>query len=83
MISLPPPVKQPPYHTPMIHREKIAEMVDEMRERRIVQSVTSLWANPVVLVPKKDRTLQFCIDFRKLNQSPERMSTPFLESMIS
>ena len=28
-----PPVKQPLYHTPMIYREKIAEMVTEMQER--------------------------------------------------
>ena len=27
-----PPMKQPPYHTPMIEREKIAEMVTEMQE---------------------------------------------------
>ena len=60
-----PPVKQPPYRTPMIYREKIAEMVTEMQERGIVQPSASPWASPVVLVPKKDGSLRFCVDFKK------------------
>ena len=54
-----PPVKQHPYRTPMIHREKIAEMVNEIQERGIVQPSASPWASPVVLVTKKDGSLHF------------------------
>ena len=61
------PVKQPPYRAPMIYREKITEMVMEMQERGIVQPSMSPWASPVILVPKKDGSLRFCADFRKLN----------------
>ena len=32
-----------------------------------IQQSTSPWASPVVLVCKKDGSLQFCIDLRKLN----------------
>ena len=67
-----PPVKQPPYRAPMIYREKIAEMVTEMQERGIVQPSTSPWASPVVLVPKKDGSLRFCVDFRKLNSMTKK-----------
>ena len=61
------PVKQQPYRTPMVYRDKIAQMVTEMQERGIVEPSSSPWASPVVLVPKKDGSLCFCVDFRHLN----------------
>ena len=63
-----PSVKQPPYHTLIIYRDKIAEMVKEMKERGIVQPSTSPWASPVVLVPKKDGSQRFCVGCRLSHQ---------------
>ena len=61
------PIKQQPYRTPIIRRAMIAEMVDDMRKQGIVQPSVSPWASPIVLVPKKDGTYHFCVDFCRLN----------------
>ena len=61
------PVKQQPYRTPVVYREKIEKMVNDMQEQGVVKPSNSPWASPIVLVPKKDGSLRFCVDFRRLN----------------
>jgi hypothetical protein len=61
------PIKLRPYRTPIVRRALISEMVDNMRKQGIIQPSVSPWASPIVLVPKKDGTYRFCVDFRRLN----------------
>ena len=48
------PIKQQPYRVPVVHRDKIAEMVTSMQDQGIIRPSVSPWASPVVLVPKKE-----------------------------
>ena len=61
-----------------MQRDTIKQMVDEMQEQGIVQPSKSPWASPVVLVPKKDGSLRFCIDFRKLNSVTRKDVYPLM-----
>ena len=36
-----PPIKQQPYRSPMIYREKLSQMIDKMREQGVVQPSSS------------------------------------------
>ncbi len=78
-----PPIKQHVRRTPFIHRQKIAQMVADTEARGVVQPSVSPWASPIVLVPKKDGSTRFCIDYRRLNAILASMFIFFLGWMIS
>jgi len=61
------PIRQPIHRHPFQHLEWIDKEVEEMRKHGIVEPAASLWASNVVLVKKKDGTLRFCMDYRRLN----------------
>ncbi|GMF19842.1 unnamed protein product [Phytophthora fragariaefolia] len=47
--------------------ELIDAKVDEMLAQGVIEEEQGAWGFPVVLVRKKDGTLQFCVDYRVLN----------------
>ena len=62
-----PSIRQPyQRQNPEVRRQE-QEQLKDMLEQEIVRPSCSLWASSVVMVKKKDGTLRFCIDFRKLN----------------
>lgn len=62
-----PPIKQRGYRLSPAENEYIAKEVQKMEKNKVVRKSSSSWLVPVVLTKKKDGTLRFCTDYRKLN----------------
>ena len=61
------PIKDRYCRIPPHQYEEVQKHLKEMLDIRAIRRSNSPWASPVVLVRKKDGTLRFCIDLRKLN----------------
>jgi hypothetical protein len=71
------PIKFKPYQVPKAWEDKVKKMLDDMRDNHIISPTsTSPWGFPVVLVKKKDGSIRFCIDYRKLNAITKTSSYP-------
>ena len=61
------PIKDRYRRIPPHQYEEVRKHLKEMLDVGAIRRSNSLWASPVVLVRKKDGSLRFCIDLRKLN----------------
>ena len=62
------PIQQKPYRVPYAQRDVVKQELDRMIQANVIRPSTSPWASPIVLVTKKDGSVCFCVDYRKLNQ---------------
>ena len=64
--------------------EEVRKHLQEMEDIGAIRRSNSLWASPVVLVRKKDGSLRFCIDLRKLNSQTvkDAYSLPHIEESL-
>ena len=68
--------------------EEVQENLQDMLDGGAIRPLKSPWCNAIVLVRKKDGTLQFCIDFQRLNARTKKDSFPLprmqetMESMV-
>jgi hypothetical protein len=70
------PICQAPYRTSREKQAIIKHEVANMLNTGIIIPSKSPWASPVVIVPKKDGTLRFCVDCRKLNAVTKKDAYP-------
>ena len=63
----PKPFKERYRRIPPHQYEEVRKHLKEMEAVGTIRRSNSPWASPVVLVKKKDGSLRFCIDLRKLN----------------
>ena len=61
------PVHQLPYKIPHKKRHLADEEIDKMLKMGIIRPSSSPWSSPILLVPKKDGSVRFCVDYRKVN----------------
>jgi len=78
------PVKQQYYRVPFHQRPQIQEFVDNMLNHGLINHSNSPWASPLLLRQKKDGSVRFCVDFRKLNNLTKKDAypMPFLHDFL-
>ena len=70
------PIRQNPYRAGLKERQFAREQIDKLLTAGVISPSDSEWASPVVLAPKADGSLRFCIDYRRLNAVTRRDSYP-------
>jgi hypothetical protein len=61
------PVASQPYCAGSRAREDIYREVSRMLNEKVIETSSGEWASPVFLIPKPDGTVQFCVDYRRVN----------------
>ena len=61
------PIRQPARRMPFSLRQNVSQMIQQMLAQEVICPSHSPWASPIVLVQKKDGSLRFCVDYRRLN----------------
>ena len=62
------PVKQRPIWTPLGFEGGERKRIKKLLDVGIISRGVSEWASPTVLVRKRDGTVRYCIDLRKVNE---------------
>lgn len=78
------PLYQAPRRESPSARATVREEVQKMLQAGAIRPSKSPWASPITLVPKKDGTTRFCIDFRRLNDVTvkDRHPLPRVDDML-
>ena len=70
------PIKHYGYRVAPIIAEELQKNVNGMQKLGVIEESQSPWASPVLLVSKKDGTLRFVTDFRRLNSVTKSVVFP-------
>ena len=70
------PRRAQPYRASHASREVIEKEVQRQWDLGVIEPSRAEWAFPVVLVPKPDGTMRFCVDYRQLNEVAVRDMYP-------
>ena len=71
-----PPIRQPVRRVSPPQREQVKNLLADMLDHGVIEPSSSPWASPVVLVRKKDGSMRFCVDYRRLNEVTRKDAYP-------
>ena len=71
-----PPIHQQARRMPYHQRETVKKMLDDMLQQDVIEASSGPWSSPIVLARKKDGTLRFCVDFRRINDVTKKEVHP-------
>ena len=64
------------YRQPRVLQQETQRQVDVLLKQGVVEPSQSPWNSPVLMVPKKDGSYRFCVDFRALNTVTQKLEYP-------
>lgn len=67
-----PPFKQALRPQPRARLPDIDRLLEDMQAQGVIEKCQSEWASNIVLVTKKDGSIRFCVDYRKLNSLTQK-----------
>ncbi|CAM4560220.1 unnamed protein product [Lepidochelys kempii] len=78
------PIKVQPYRVSPQAKTAIEQEIQDMLQMGVICPSRSAWASPVVLVPKPDGEIHFCVDYRKLNAvtRPDNYPMPRTDELL-
>lgn len=79
------PINQRPYKYPLLQKNVIEKLTQELLDQGVTRHSNSSFASPVVFVKKKDGGWRLCIDYRALNKAsvPDRFPIPLVEELLN
>lgn len=78
------PIRQRYYRMSPEKQRILVEQLDDMIRDDVVEPCESPWSSPVLLTPKKNGELRFCLDSRKLNALTKKdaYSLPYITEIL-
>jgi len=76
IITEGPPIHQKLYRRTPIMNDLIDQECQKLLEQNVIRESFSPWSSPVVLAWKKDGSIRFCVDYRKVNAVTKKDKYP-------
>ncbi len=83
-VEDPRPSRWHAYRYPERSKQLIADMLQDMEDRQIIERSTAAWLSPIVLVNKPDGSKRMCLVFRHVNKhlATDIYPLPRLEELV-